>query len=358
MSADVKPPGLCFSVPYNDDPETLSELFRLKEHGANRITEVYLSGPQEFAGSGRLAAETSVKEFLAVVERIHGAGLRADLVLNSTCEGTEWYSRKSVDRLLGFIALAHEEHGVETVTLANPLYLSEIRKRFPGLEICASVLANIDCVQRAVIYREAGADVITPDADINRDLPLLKEIKDATGARIKLLANEGCLYKCPFRQFHFNAKSHASKEIGGDETDVSFADFFGAGTNVMDNDLSQLLKSPWIRPEDLRAYGGITDYFKLVCRSQKMSFVTRAARAYLEEAYEGDLLDLVSGCSKRFSMERGAYLDNASLGRRKFFETVTACGYRCAACGFCDELAGELIATSVYTPQKAADAEK
>jgi hypothetical protein len=37
----------------------------------------------------------------------------------------------------------------------------------------------------AVIYREAGADVITPDANVNRNLGLLKEIKEATVARLK-----------------------------------------------------------------------------------------------------------------------------------------------------------------------------
>ena len=82
--------------------------------------------------------------------------------------------------------------------------------RFPDIGICASVLGSIDCVQRVVIYREAGADVITPDVNINRNLVLLKEIKEATNARLKLLVNEGCLYKCPFRQFHFNAKTHVT----------------------------------------------------------------------------------------------------------------------------------------------------
>jgi collagenase-like PrtC family protease len=78
----------------------------------------------------------------------------------------------------------------------------------PDIEICASVLGDIDCVQRAVIYRKAGADVITPDVNINRDLKLLKQIKEATNAELKLMVNEGCLYKCPFRKFHFTCIPH------------------------------------------------------------------------------------------------------------------------------------------------------
>ena len=47
--------NLEFSVPYNNDPETLAEIFRFKEHKGNRIREIYLSGPQEYSGSGRIA---------------------------------------------------------------------------------------------------------------------------------------------------------------------------------------------------------------------------------------------------------------------------------------------------------------
>jgi collagenase-like PrtC family protease len=347
---------LSYSIPYNSDPATLAEVCKLKHLGSNSIVEVYLSGPQANAGSGRIVPEMDQAGFALVVNRIHQAGLRANLVLNSTCEGSAWYARKTVEATLGYIGQAHEELGVEAVTLANPLYISRVKERFPELEVCASVLGNIDCVQRAVIYRQAGADVITPDANINRNLGLLAEIKEATGARLKLLANEGCLYKCPFRQFHFNAKSHVSREVSLPGLDVSCADFFGAGTGVIGRDLSQLLRSPWIRPEDVRRYADITTSFKLVCRSQGKGFVTRAARAYLQERWEGDLLDLVSGCAKRFSMNEGAYLGNPLLGMRGFFDRVTTCDNRCHRCGYCRELAGELVQMGVFTPEKGEDA--
>ena len=347
--------GLIFSAPYNDDIETLEAVLGLENFHGNRTVEVYLSGPQQYAGSGRITPETSERQFYDVVERIHMAGLRANLVLNATCEGSQWYSKETVLATLHYLSRAHEEHGVEAVTMANPLYIRAVRRRFPGMEICASVLSNIDCVQRAEIYRDAGADTITPDANINRNLELLNDIKQATGAKLKLLANEGCLFKCPFRQFHFNAKSHISREVASDDVDVSFADFFGAGTAVMERDRSQLLRSPWIRPEDLRSYAEITPYFKLVCRSQRKSFVLRVVRAYMHEYWDGDLLDLVSGCSRRFSINSGAYLNNKLLGESGFFKMVTTCSGNCAVCGYCRDLAARLIALDVYTPEKAAD---
>jgi len=186
-------------------------------------------------------------------------------------------------------------------------------------------------------------------------LALLRDIKDATNATLRLLVNEGCLFKCPYRQFHFNAKSHVSKEVTKAEIDVSFADFFGAGVEVIREDPSQLMKSGWIRPEDLRKYGELSTHFKLACRSQLKSFVIRVVKAYMEESWDGDLFDLVSGCCKRFSMNEGAYLDNKALDGCKFFETVTACGHDCLRCNYCGELVAEMLQLGVYTPGKGQD---
>jgi collagenase-like PrtC family protease len=52
-----------------------------------------------------------------------------------------------------YLGKVHGEYGVESITIANPLYIREVRKRFPDLEICASVLGDIDCVEKAVIFK-------------------------------------------------------------------------------------------------------------------------------------------------------------------------------------------------------------
>ena len=75
--------------------------------------------------------------------------------------------------------------------------MKQIRRRLPDIEICASVLADIDCVQRAKLCTRAGADILTPDVNINRDLELLEEIRDTTGAELKLMVNEGCYINAP-----------------------------------------------------------------------------------------------------------------------------------------------------------------
>ena len=181
--------GIEYSVPYNNDPETLEDILELGRRSNNIIREVYLSGPQLYSGSGRVMPQISDDEFIEVIERIHREGIRVNLVMNPSCEGSAWYLPEVIAFKMEYLERMHKEHGVESVTVANPLYMKQIRRRFPDIEICASVLADIDCVQRAKLCTRAGADVLTTDVNINRDLELLEEIRDTTGAELKLMVN-------------------------------------------------------------------------------------------------------------------------------------------------------------------------
>ena len=342
--------NLEFSVPYNHDPETLEEVFKLKKTTNNTIREVYLSGPQEYSGSGRVMDEIDFSQFLKIVDRIHREGLRVNLILNSTCEGSDWYSPGVVRVTMEYLRQVHEEHGVEAVTIANPIYIKEVRRRFPEIVICASVLGDIDCVQKAVIFKEAGANIITPDVNINRNLELLKEIRRATNAELKLMVNEGCLYKCPFRKFHFNYVSHVSQASGNE---IGY--FLPHCHEVISNDPSQILKSGWIRPEDTKKYREITNSFKIVGRALQKSKVVRAIKAYLEESWDGDLMDIVSSSLGSFALGHGTYLDNKTLREYGFFEKVISCGQNCSQCSYCEEVANKLIAVIGFTEEKIED---
>jgi collagenase-like PrtC family protease len=345
-----------FSVPYNNDPGTLPDIFRLKSKNGNRIREIYLSGPQEYSGSGRISPEMDFSEFAGIVDSIHREGIRVNLLLNSICEGSEWYSSPVLNSTMDYLKRVQEDHGIEAVTIANPLYVREVRRRFPNIEICASVLGDIDCVQKAVIFRKAGADAITPDVDINRDLSLLKRIKEKTGAEIKLMVNEGCLFRCAFRKFHFNYISHKSRKPGKGKKVRSEDNVFSLNCiQVSKSDPSQLLKSGWIRPEDARRYSGITSYFKIVGRTSSKSMLLRSLEAYLGESWDGDLLELMAGNIYSAGMSQLMHLDNKALDEIGFFDRVAACDKECSECDYCSAIIGKLMKRGVLTPAKIED---
>jgi collagenase-like PrtC family protease len=342
--------NLFFSVPYNDDEAVLEQLFRMKSRDGNSIREVYMAGPQEYSGSGRITDEISLEKFISLLDCIHSHGLKADLVLNSTCEGTSWYSEKNIAQKMDYLECLHKDHGLEAVTIANPINMRTVRRRLPDIEICASVLSDIDCLQRAEVFALAGANIITPDVNINRNLELLKAIKDRTRTEIKLMVNEGCLYKCPFRKFHFNYISHKSREPG--EIEQCF--FFNC-LPVICRERTQILKSGWIRPEDTSKYAGISNYFKIVGRTCASAMVVRAVRAYLEEKWTGDMLDLISGPMNLFAVGYGAYLSNPGLGAAGFFEKVTTCKNDCDDCDYCRSLIDRLLKLKILTQEKIDD---
>jgi collagenase-like PrtC family protease len=339
-----------FSIPYNNDIDTLNEVFRLKKLGSNSIREIYLSGPQEFSGSGRECPPIDMLAFKDIVDKIHNEGIRVNLVMNSTCEVGEWYSPDVIRAKMEYLRLVHKEYGVEAVTMANPIYIEEIRDRFPDIEICASVLADVDCVQRAVILKKAGADVITTDMNINRDIMVLKEIKKATNVEIKLMVNEGCLYKCPYRKFHFNYTSHNSKQMS-----IDSRVFFNRCLRIAASDPSQVLKSSWIRPEDISKYGEITGFFKIVGREMPGSKVIRCVKAYMQETWDGNLLDILCASLNNFNTNYGIYLDNKKLEENGFFEKVSSCDRDCNRCYYCEELAKKLISFNNYSQELKKD---
>ncbi|MCL2150381.1 MAG: U32 family peptidase [Dehalococcoidia bacterium] len=343
--------GLEFSVPYNNDLETLDELFKLKELNGNRIREVYLSGPQRYSASGRIVEEIDEAKLVSVMSLIHAEGIRVNLVMNPTCEGLDWYEKENVKEKMEFLTRMHKEHGLEAVTIANPLFVEYVKETLPDIEIGVSVLGGINSTQGAVIYEKLGATVVTPDVDCNRDIEQLKQLKLATKLEFKLMVNEGCLYKCPFRRFHFNYISHKSKELGPVENDS----FFAHCAQVTDSDHSQILKSGWIRPEDLEKYGEITHFFKIVGRARPKSMVIRTTKAYMNQRWDGDLMDILSSSLNRYSLEVGAHLDNNSLSRFNFFEKVTTCDHACLDCDYCSTLAKDLITLQTPTRGKLED---
>jgi len=343
--------GLEFSVPYNNDPGTLAELLKLKELNGNRIREVYLSGPQSFSASGRIVEKMDEAKFVSIMDKVHAENVRVDLVMNPTCEGLEWYKEEEIKAKIGFLSRMHKDHGLEAVTIANPIFIERVKDALPDIEIGASVLGDIDSTQRAVIYEKMGTKVVTPDVDCNRDLEQLKKMKQATKMEFKLMVNDGCLYKCPFRRFHFNYISHKSKELGSVEDDR----FFAHCAHLLSGDHSQLLKSGWIRPEDLEKYGEISNYFKIVGRTRPKSAVIRATKAYMNQRWDGDMLDILSSSLNRYALAVGACLDNPSLGKRNFFEKITSCNHHCLDCSYCSALAKDLVKLQVPTRGKLED---
>jgi collagenase-like PrtC family protease len=121
------------------------------------------------------------------------------------------------------------------------------------------------------------------------------------------------------------------------------------------SDPSQVLKSSWIRPEDISKYGEITGFFKIVGREMPGSKVIRCVKAYMQETWDGNLLDILCASLNNFNTNYGIYLDNKKLEENGFFEKVSSCDRDCNRCHYCEELAKKLISFNNYSQELKKD---
>lgn len=329
--------GYKFSVPYNGDFETLEKIAENYGKGisGNEVDAVYFSPPPEIMGTGRHIRSLDNEHIKRIIDFCHEENYKASVALNSTCEGVDWYGKSFASKVIDFLR-EMIDYGLDSMIIANPLYIQMLDKEFEDVEIIASACSAIDSFEMASYYDELGADVLTP-IDINRDLEVLKSIKEHTDLDLRLMVNEGCLWNCPFRIVHRNLTSHLSKGEGEDSLD------FPSTACVIERmkDPSTYLKSEWIRPEDLHLYKDITKTFKIVGRTKDSEWINQVVGYYLKEEYDGNLLEILASTILKNLKIMGPKIENKDLDG--FMEKVLNCDKNCYECNYCQEMAEKVI---------------
>ncbi|MCW7070879.1 MAG: U32 family peptidase [Methanophagales archaeon] len=327
-------------IPHPGHFAALQEIVEVKEaEGLNEVKEVFMGGSPEVMGSGRGVLHAPlVEEIREQTEYAHQHRLKMNIAMNSTCTGGhhltfegykmfEWYFR------------ALNEAGVDGVIVAEP-YLVELLRDFP-MKAVVSVLAYVDAPQSARFFEELGADVITVDTNINRHFGLLRAIVRAVDCDVRVIVNEGCLYRCPFRYSHYNLASHLSG-LNQPRSPLFAPDFyFDKCISIRLRDPSQIVRSPWIRPEDLAEYEALgIQGFKLSGRTKAVNWIIECIRAYSQRSFKGNLLELLD-CPQM--LRHMFYLDSEKLGRAGCVERWKSCRKVCGECGFCERVTKEVL---------------
>ncbi len=140
--------------------------------------------------------------------------------------------------------------GADAVTVGIPYLIDLVRKRFPRLKIKVSTTARVNTVRKALQYEDMGVEEIIIDEHINREFKTLEAIRKAVKCNLELIVNNICLWQCPYNYEHVNHDGHASRE--GEEEQYCYLQYPGYLCLYRKlTDPVELLKSPWIRPEDI-----------------------------------------------------------------------------------------------------------
>ena len=299
------------------------------------------------------------------IHACHEKGLEFSYLLNAPCLGNLQYSRKGYGQLIDLIEWV-EEAGADAVTVGIPYLVDLVRKRFPRLKIKVSTIARVNTVRKALQYEDMGVEEIIIDEHINREFKNLEAIRKAVKCNLELIVNNICLWQCPYNFEHVNHDGHASRE--GEEDDYCYLQY--PGYLCLYRKLTEpveLLKSPWIRPEDLIHYEKIGyDHFKITERFKRTPLLAAHVKAYENRRYDGNLLDLftlprkgaftpvhldyfikpehvnimkVSELGKVFDLEvrELVQLDNQKLdGFIEHFKNTDCNQASCSQCGYCE----------------------
>ena len=212
------------------------------------------------------------------------------------------------------------------------------------LEAVPGINCMIDSSQKAFSFfdmiEQTGFEIpgkIVLDRSLNRNIKQLKktrsEIKHQYNQiKIELLANEGCIYHCPFKLAHDAQISFSNLRITPDKT-FQINKTIGCHTYFFTTP-EKFLKSPFIRPEDINKYTGVADTIKLCGRTLGINFLFNCIGAYIKKSYDGNLFSLMDAShwlSDRY------HIDNKRLDPG-FFNMLTNCKKDCKNCSICNDL--------------------
>jgi collagenase-like PrtC family protease len=225
------------------------------------------------------------------IRSCHEKGIEFSYLLNAPCLGNLQYSRKGYGQIIDLLEWV-DQSGADSVVVGVPYLIDLIRKRFPRLKIKASTTARVNTVRKALQYEDMGVEEIIIDEHINREFKTLEAIRKAVRCNLEILVNNICLWQCPYNYEHVNHDGHASRQ--GEEEANCYLQY--PGYLCLYRKLTEpveLLKSPWIRPEDLSHYEALGyDRFKITERFKRTPLLVEHVKAYENRRYDGNLLDL------------------------------------------------------------------
>lgn len=277
-----------FSVPTNWDDSLIEKLRGLP------IREFFGKLSTDFFGGGRPSIyipRIKNKRLRQHIELIHKCGYKFNYLLNSSCLDNIEFTRNGQYRMHKFLDWLMENK-VDAVTVSIPYLVHWIRRNYPTMEIKVSVIADIDALSKAQQWESWGVDSAVLSLDCNRDFSLLSAIVENIKCDISLIVNLACLRFCPLSQYHYVLGSHASQsQHNVKHFFVDYCMFFC--TWLRFTDLSQIIRSGWIRPEDIGHYEELGIYsFKIVGRELPTDKIVKIITAYTNRYYDGNLLNL------------------------------------------------------------------
>jgi len=335
-----------FSIPYNGDPELVAEAVK-----SGKVGEVYFAMPGHDSAATRhfgIKASQDIsgeaRRLASMLRLCNRHKIKTNMLCNApylsdfqAC-GNQDSNSKSYNFPEKIVSCANIIKP-DAITISDPLFISFFRKRLPGVSIHASVIMNIDSAEKARQAFMAGVKVITPAAEVNRNLNVLEAIAETRrsfeGTSVKLMSNYYCGYDCLYRASHYASRQNGCLPKGKDCFFIQKYSY-------------EILKRPFIRPEDISFYAerGLADIFKIIARYQPSSQLKKIYAAYFSGEYNGNLYDLIGGGHGNYGHSSVFFLNNVVIPS-EFVIKTSSCSKNCENCGWCGKIYKKAVSKSL-----------
>lgn len=273
-------------------------------------------------------------------------GIKIRYTLNASCFGSlQDFKHVWETKLKDDVKELHNI-GVDEWTITSPLLMMQLREMFHDDFLEVSTIAEVSSPTDVTRWVDVGADGVNLSTNINRDFSLIENIAQLT--EVSILANEACLFHCPFRRECYNLSSHDS--LRGDDL-FGFYPFSLCNTIRMKDD-SEWIKSRIVLPQWMYLYRnrGVS-WFKIAYRTHPYETAIPILEAYMNRYHGGNYLDLwptishLGGTKEPKDMQHISCLELDELGFiEHFLKEGVDCGLEdCGStCVYCDGVISRL----------------
>lgn len=326
-----------YSVPADFKTETLERYCELGDkYPDSKIKETYGQITiGNLLGSGRagdLIPEVDLNKLSVYVENSKKRGIDFNYTLNATCLSNREFTEVGIKEITSFLNTIYEI-GIDKITIAMPSLIELINLSKYKFEIKASTLCQVINANKAMSYKKLGINRVVVDESINRDFNTLRSIKTAFGSGVEIIVNVICNKNCIYRMFHQNQVSHDTSTEHKSSTYYSHRCIMKRV-----EDVSNLMRINWIRPEDIKYYSEIgINCFKIQGRQAVLKGdIVKTVESYLKESFNGNLMELLDSFSPTNNFK--IHMDNKKLDGfiKPFVEKDNFCKNDCDSCNYCN----------------------
>lgn len=326
-----------YSVPSDFKKETIDKLSILNnKYKDKKVRETYgqITIGSNFS-SGRYISELPNVDMQALEDYVkysRDRNIGFNYTLNAPFMNNQEFSKDGINKILYFLEKLYSM-GIRSLTITLPTMFEIIKRLGLEFDIKASVICQINNVNKALFYKEKGYKRIVIDEGVYRNFNILEGIAKKFGSGVEIIINSLCNQNCANRMFHYNQTS-------GDAFGNPGISFYAprCAHSLLKNP-EKIMQLAWIRPEDLHYYRKIGIYnFKLQGREYAINGnLAKAVEIYFDEKFDGNLMDLLDLFSSNFKFKY--YIENRKLDRflEKFFYNRSFCQNDCSGCTYCSD---------------------